>query len=75
MCIMKNSNISYTRRSLALLYFPSLKPEQAVRKLSRWIRLCKPLYRELTRDGKAFDRRQFLTVREANIIMEYLGEP
>lgn len=72
---MIHKNVSYTRRSLALMYFPSLQPEQAVRKLSKWIRLCKPLYLELTRDGRTFDRRQFLTVREANIIMEYLGEP
>lgn len=70
-----NTKVSYTRRSLALLYFPELTPPQAVRRLTRWIKRCKPLYEELTCNGKAFDKRQFLTVREAKMIMEYLGEP
>nr|WP_325288200.1 DUF4248 domain-containing protein [uncultured Bacteroides sp.] len=71
--IMKT--ISYTRRSLACQYFPDAKPEQAVRRLTSWIRRCRPLYAELTRGGTPFDKRRNLTVREARLIMEYLGEP
>ena len=65
----------YTRRSLACRYFPDLEPEQAVRRLTSWIRRCRPLYAELTRGGIPFDKRRNLTVREARLIMEYLGEP
>lgn len=67
--------VSYTRRSLAQMYFPDLELEHAVRRLTAWIRRCKPLYERLTQDRKSFDRRHLLTVREARLIMEYLGEP
>ena len=75
--------ITYTRRSLACQYFPDAEPEQAVRRLTSWIvrrltswiRRCRPLYAELTRGGTPFDKRRYLTVREARLIMEYLGEP
>ena len=67
--------ITYTRRSLACQYFPDAEPEQAVRRLTSWIRRCRPLYAELTRDGTPFDKRRYLTVREARLIMEYLVEP
>ena len=68
-------NVSYTRRSLAQMYFPELGGEQAVRRLTGWIKRCRPLYEELTCNGRLFDKRQILTVREARLIMEYLGEP
>ena len=71
--IMKT--ITYTRRSLACQYFPDAEPEQAVRRLTSWIRRCRPLYAELTRGGTPFDKRRNLTVREARLILEYLGEP
>ncbi|WP_235847368.1 DUF4248 domain-containing protein [Mediterranea massiliensis] len=71
--IMKT--ITYTRRSLACQYFPDAEPEQAVRRLPSWIRRCRPLYAELTRGGTPFDKRRNLTVREARLILEYLGEP
>ena len=54
--------------------YPDADPEQAVRRLTSWIRRCRPLYAELTRDGTPFDKRRYLTVREARLIMEYLGE-
>ncbi len=72
---MSRQIVSYTRRSLAQMYFPDLEPEHAVRRLTAWIKLCKPLYEKLTQDGKSFDRRHLLTVCEARLIMEYLGEP
>ena len=55
--------ITYTRRSLACQYFPDAEPEQAVRRLTSWIRRCRPLYAELTRGGTPFDKRRYLTVR------------
>lgn len=67
--------VTYTRRSLALMYFPELTPEQAVRRLTAWIKRCKPLYEELTANGKRFDHYRNLTIREARLIMDYLGEP
>ena len=42
--------ITYTRRSLACQYFPDAEPEQAVRRLTSWIRRCRPLYAELSLD-------------------------
>ena len=69
------STLNYENRSLACQYFPDAEPEQAVRRLTSWIRRCRPLYAELTRGGTPFDKRRNLTVREARLIMEYLGEP
>ncbi len=64
-----------TRRALATAYFPHTAPDEAVRRLRRWIRRCKPLYNRLTQGGSSFDRRKLFTVREVRLIMEYLGEP
>ncbi len=64
-----------TRRQLALLYFPGTRPEAAVRRLSRWIRNCTPLYDELNRNSRSFDHRQQLTIHEVRRIVYYLGEP
>ena len=66
---------SYTRRSLAMAYFPDATPQQAVRRLTHWIRNCRELYEKLNHNGRMFDKKQILTVREAKLIMEYLGEP
>ncbi|MDO4165163.1 MAG: DUF4248 domain-containing protein [Bacteroides sp.] len=67
--------MNHTRRTLAILYFPDATPSQAVRRLTRWIKHCKPLYEQLTANGHTFDKRQNLTIREVRLIMEYLGEP
>ncbi len=75
LCFLIMKTVTYTRRSLACLYFPDADPEQAVRRLTSWIHRCRPLYAELTRGGTPFDKRRNLTVREARLIMEYLGEP
>ena len=70
-----NKTFSYTRRSLAMAYFPDATPQQAVRRLTHWIRNCHELYEKLNHNGRMFDKKQILTVREAKLIMEYLGEP
>lgn len=66
---------SYTRRSLALMYFPQSAPRKAVRRLTEWIKRCRPLHERLTEDGRQFDHRRNLTIREVRLIFEYLGEP
>lgn len=66
---------SYTRRILAKMYFPECDTQNAVRRLTSEIKRCKDLYAELTQNGKTFDHRQILTIREVRLIKEYLGDP
>lgn len=66
---------SYTRRMLAKMYFPECEPQNAVRRLTGEIKRCTELYEELTKNGKSFDNRQILTIREVLLIKEYLGDP
>ena len=64
-------NSSYTRRSLAMLYFPDCEPRNAVRRLTGMIKRCTDLYEQLTRCS-LFDKRQNLTIRETRLIVDYL---
>ena len=66
---------TYTRRILAMMYFPDCEPQNAVRCLSSEIKRCTELYELLTANSKRFDRKQILTIREVKLIEEYLGEP
>ena len=61
----------YTKKELALMYFPESMPRTAVNHLMAWIRLCTPLWDELLKMGycKAFSPKQ------VKAIVEYLGEP
>lgn len=65
----------YSKRELAVLYFPEMKPEQAVRKLTGWVKLCRPLHEALTREDRRFERQRYLTAKEVRLIVEHLGEP
>lgn len=62
---------TYTKKELALMYFPESYPRTAVNHLMAWIHLCTPLWNELLDMGysKAFSPKQVKT------IVEYLGEP
>ena len=42
-------NSSYTRRSLAMLYFPDCEPRNAVRRLTGMIKQSTDLYEQLIR--------------------------
>ena len=42
-------NSSYTRRSLAMLYFPNCEPRNAVRRLTGMIKQSTDLYEQLIR--------------------------
>ena len=66
---------TYTRRILAMMYFPDCEPANAVRRLTSKIKRCVELYELLTTKGKRFDKKQILTIREVKLIEEFLGEP
>ena len=47
---------TYTRRILAMMYFPDCEPANAVRRLTSEIKRCVELYELLTAKGRNFDR-------------------
>lgn len=64
----------YTKKELALMYFPDSYPRTAVNHLMSWIHRCVPLWKTLLAMGyhptsKSFNPRQVKT------IFDYLGEP
>ncbi len=65
---------TYPKSELALLYAPQSTPETAVKNLYRWIRICKPLCKELERMDYNPRRRSFMK-REVEAIVRHLGEP
>lgn len=65
---------SYTKKELALLYFPYSTPRTAVNHLRAWIQRCDTLYEQL----RLMDYRptnKFFTPRQVKVILEQLGEP
>lgn len=64
----------YTKKQLALMYFPESNPRTAVNHLMSWIRLCTPLGAELQAMGYQKMSKSF-TPRQVKAIIEYLGEP
>ncbi len=52
-------NSSYTRRSLAMLYFPNCEPRNAVRRLTGMIKQSTDLYEQLIRCS-SFDKSKIL---------------
>ena len=64
----------YTKRELAMLYFPKVSPKVATNKLARWIRRSDELSRLLTEAGYK-PANKFFTVRQLRIIYAFLGEP
>ena len=65
---------AYTKKELALLYFPDSSPHTAVNHLMAWIRRCTPLWAQLQAMGYYINSKAF-TPREVRTIVEYLGEP
>ena len=66
---------SYSKKELALLYFPTAAPPHAaVTHLMSWIRRCTPLAAELEKLGSHKTAKWFLA-REVRLIIHYLGEP
>ncbi len=64
----------YTKKELALMYFPESNPRTAVNHLMAWIRLCTPLWDELLKMGYCKTSKSF-SPKQVKAIVEYLGEP
>lgn len=65
----------YTKKELALLYFPEAKnPHSAVCTLMTWITRCKPLIDALKEKGY-HNRCKWLSRQQVELITKHLGEP
>ena len=64
----------YSKKELALLYFPDSQPRTAVNHLMAWIRRCTQLWEQLLSMGYNTTSKGF-TPREVHAIVEQLGEP
>ncbi len=62
----------YTKKELALMYFPESMPRTAVNHLMAWIRLCTPLWNELLKMGYCKTSKSF-SPKQVKAIVEYLG--
>ena len=65
---------AYTKKELALLYFPDSTPGTAVKHLMVTIRRNDMLWDELQAMGY-YNRRKTFTPREVRAIIEWLGAP
>ncbi len=65
---------SYTKKELALMYFPDSMPRTAVKHLMAWIRRCTPLWDALQAMHCQKSDKGF-TPRQVKAIVEHLGEP
>ena len=64
----------YTKKELALMYFPESQPRTAVNHLMVWIRRCRPLWAELQNMGYCKTNKSF-SPKQVKAIDYYLGEP
>ena len=65
---------TYTKKELALMYFPESNPRTAVNHLMAWIQRCTPLWNELLAMGYHKLSKAF-TPKQVKAIIDYLGEP
>lgn len=65
---------TYTKKELALMYFPESYPRTAVNHLMVWIRRCDPLWEELLKMGYRKTSKSF-SPKQVKAIIDYLGEP
>lgn len=65
---------AYTKKELALMYFPYSSPRTAVNHLMSWIRRCTCLWEQLQSMGYNINSKAF-TPRQVRTIVEQLGEP
>ena len=65
---------AYTKKELALLYFPDSTPRTAVSHLMAWIRRCTQLWQQLQQTGYQTTCKTF-TPRQVRAIVDQLGEP
>ncbi len=64
----------YSKKELALLFFPHSTPRTAVKHLMAWIAQCAPLWQRLCSAGYKPSSKGF-TPRQVKDIVEHLGEP
>lgn len=64
----------YTKKELALLYFPHSNPRTAARHLMAWLIRCQPLLTALQSVGYRKSAKWFAS-REVRLIIEHLGDP
>jgi hypothetical protein len=64
----------YTKLELAILYNPNMKIESAQKKLTRWVKGCGSLMKELEAVDWHPLRRSYLP-KEVELIVKYLGTP
>ena len=64
----------YTKKELALMYFPDSSPRTAVNHLMSWIHRCTLLWQQLQETGYETTCKTF-TPRQVRAIVEQLGEP
>lgn len=65
---------AYSKKELALMYFPDSSPRTAVSHLMCWIRRCTQLWELLQTTGYEATCKTF-TPRQVRAIVEQLGEP
>ena len=65
---------AYSKKELALMYFPDSSPRTAVNHLMSWIRRCTQLWEQLQTMGY-YPQSKGFTPREVRAIVEQLGEP
>ncbi|MCR5780342.1 MAG: DUF4248 domain-containing protein [Bacteroidaceae bacterium] len=65
---------AYSKKELALMYFPDSTPRTAVSHLMSWIRRCTRLWNLLQATGYQTTCKTF-TPRQVRVIVEQLGEP
>ena len=63
---------AYTKKELALLYFPSAEPHTAVNRLMSWVKRCKPLHMALIAQGYK-KTAKWLSPREVALVVEHWG--
>lgn len=64
----------YTKKELALMYFPDSLPRTASKHLMTWIERCTPLWNKLIEEGYQKTSKSF-TPKQVKDIVYYLGEP
>ena len=65
---------AYSKKELALMYFPDSSPRTAVSHLMSWIHRCTQLWEQLQATGYEATCKTF-TPRQVRAIVEQLGEP
>ena len=65
---------NYTKKHLALCYFPDSDPHTAVNHLMRWIQRNPGLTADLEKLGYVKSQKEF-SPRQVMAIIDYLGEP